>query len=293
MRARARSLRGLLGGVPVALALAASSACELVRPVDPLEAHPDVVAIAVLLVAGETEARMLAVHPHREWKHDVPVITGHLQGPGWTAEFSETVKLTDCGELGAGWQVPSRCLRATLPEAIQPGVEYGLEGVAPLGSFTGETSVPEPSVLVEPAYTLYLSQPSESGLVDIPIRYVAGLETGTLLVDLYDVVEVSDSGELEEIPISQLGPFPTPLANAEADTISVYQDARPLGFHMRLLGIGWNYTNFAKYVGIDPLPRPWPSFGIDGEGVYGYFDGIVGSVARRVFIGQPGRSDRG
>ena len=288
MRARPRTGVGLAAG----LALAASAACEIVRPLDPLEAHPDVVALAVLLVAGESEARILAVHPHRGLNDGPPEITAFLEGPGWTAEFSETISLTSCGALGGSWLVPSNCLRATLPEAIQPGGEYGIRGTAPLGSFTGETSVPELPLLIEPAYTLRLDLPDESGLINVPIRYAVGSETGTILVDLYDVFESSADSTEEEIPVSNLGAFPTTVGIGLADTIAIYQDAKPLSFFLRLLGIGWNYTNFAKYPGIDPLPRPWPSFGIEGEGVYGYFDSIAPSEALRVFVGQPGRSDR-
>ncbi|MDE2761652.1 MAG: hypothetical protein OXQ94_10860 [Gemmatimonadota bacterium] len=286
MRARA------VAGPVVVVALAASSACEIVRPVDPLEAHPDVVALALLLVAGESEARLLAVHPHRDVADSTPEITAFLDGPGWTASFSESVRLPTCGELGGSWLVPSKCLRAKLPEAIEPGGEYGLWGTAPLGSFTGETGVPELPLLVDPANTLRLSMPDTAGLIQIPMRYAVGPETGTVLADLYDVFEISEDGSEEEIPTSHIGAYPVALENAQADTIRIYQDGVRMRLSLRLLGIGWNYTNFAKYPGIDPLPRPWPSFGIEGEGVYGYFDGIAHSETRRVFVGQTGRHDR-
>lgn len=56
-------------------------------------------------------------------------------------------------------------------------------------------------------------------------------------------------------------------------------------FSLRLLGIGWHYTDFVKHIGVDyPLIRPWPSFGIEGEGVYGYFDGATPSRAARVLV---------
>ena len=284
MRARA------VAGPVVVLALAA--ACEIVRPVDPLEAHPDVVALALLLVAGESEARLLAVHPHRDVADGKPEITAYLDGPGWTASFSESVRLPTCGELGGSWRVPSKCFRATLPEPIESGGEYGLWGTAPLGSFTGRTEVPELPLLVNPANTLRLSMPDTAGLIHIPMRYVVGPETGTLLADLYDAVEILEDNTEEEIPISHIGAFPTALEITGVDTISIYQDGVPMRFLLRVLGIGWNYTNFAKYPGIDPLPRPWPSFGIEGEGVYGYLDGIASSEIRRVIVGQPGRHDR-
>jgi len=75
-----------------------------------------------------------------------------------------------------------------------------------------------------------------------------------------------------------------PLEGAEADTVRITYHQRPLRFSLRLLGIGRNYTNFLETEGIFPRPRPWPSFGIEGEGVYGYFDGVVPSRVSRVWI---------
>ena len=57
---------------------------------------------------------------------------------------------------------------------------------------------------------------------------------------------------------------------------------KPLRFSLTLLGIGWKFTNF-RYVE-SPAIRPWPSFGIEGEGVYGYFDGIARSRPARMVV---------
>ncbi len=116
----------------VALALTASPGCETTRP---FELHPDVVALAVLLVVGESEARMLAIHPNRE-AGAAPEVTATLHGPGgWTAAFTDAAGLETC-TLGKRWPSPVKCLRAALPEAIVPTGEYSLRGTAPLGSFT-------------------------------------------------------------------------------------------------------------------------------------------------------------
>ena len=53
---------------------------------------------------------------------------------------------------------------------------------------------------------------------------------------------------------------------------------------MQLLAIGWNYTNFLEKTGLDPVLPPWPGFGIEGEGVYGYFDAMTSSLASRIRI---------
>lgn len=43
-------------------------------------------------------------------------------------------------------------------------------------------------------------------------------------------------------------------------------------------------ASFLENEGIFPLPRPGPSFGIEGEGVYGCLDGVVPSRASRIWV---------
>ncbi|MDE2973420.1 MAG: hypothetical protein OXU64_01685 [Gemmatimonadota bacterium] len=255
------------------LAPAASPACE---PTDGFDLHPDVVALAVLLVAGENEARMLAVHPHRQPGDAAPQIAATLEGPGWKAAFSRTLELEACGGLLPG-PAPSICLGATPPEAIGPGVGYGIRGTAPLGGFTGEMRFPVPPLLVEPADTLRLSwRDVRFRTLSVPIRYQVPADVGTLLAHLYDF-----AGEIplpdHYLPVDR---------GARWGTLTVYPvDVVPVRFSLRLLGIGRHYTDFVKHIGAGhPLPRPWPSFGIEGEGVYGYFDGITPSRAARILV---------
>ena len=259
------------------------SACNFIRPPDPLEAHPDVVSVTILLHAGESEARLLALHPHRPGNAEAPKITATLKGPGWTAAFSNELELESC-TLADDWPGPLRCLGATLPEAIRAAQEYGIDGTAPLGSFNGAMTMPAAPVLVDPADSLRLPAPAEFTGVDIPFRFRMGSDIGTLLADVVDGFETQDDGTETEVNRDHLGDFPTPVEGAEADTVFVYYQDKPLRFSLRLLGIGWNYTNFVAQTGTFPLPQPWPSFGIEGEGVYGYFDGLTPSQAARVWI---------
>ena len=110
-------MRREAGFGPVAvLALTASSACVYS---DSLELHPDMVSLEILLVTGESEARMLAIHPHQA--DAVPDVSARLVGPGWEAAFSETLELKAC----TGARVDSaRCLRAALPEPVRAGADY-------------------------------------------------------------------------------------------------------------------------------------------------------------------------
>ena len=150
-------------------AVAAMPACQ--EDFDPLELHPDVVSLEVLLVGGESEARMLASHPHREGA--IPEVSAHLEGPGWEAAFSETLKLEAC--TVARDVDSARCLRAVLPEPLRAGATYALRGTAPLGSFTGETRVPGRPLMSTD--TLRLSWPDEGEpRLPIPLRYQAGSE---------------------------------------------------------------------------------------------------------------------
>ena len=264
-------------GLLVALTLAASSACEVT---DLSDLHPDAVALAVLLVAGESEARLLAVHPHRQPGDAAPEITASLEGPGWKAAFSETLDLEACGGLLPG-PFPSRCLGAVPPEALRPGVGYGLHGTTPLGSFTGELKLPTLPLLLEPADTLRLPKPAGSGRISIPIRYQVGSDSGTLLSAVLDYFVMHQSGEETEL---QDRYQEVDRGGTEA-TVSIFQYELGVRFSLRLLGIGWHYTDFVKHMDMDhPLLRPWPSFGIEGEGVYGYFDGVTPSRAAQVLV---------
>ena len=241
------------------LTAAFSTSCEVPAPSD---LHPDAVAIYVLLFAGLQEAHMLATHPHRDSWDGAPMVTASLEGPGWTAGFSSANDLSDC-RVYSGWG-PKRCLRAWLPETIRPGVEYGLLGTTPLGPFTGEATVPEKPALLEPGDTSELPLP-DSGKVRVPLRYRIDPATGTLMAHL--VVNSPGRGSVRRTD---------PLDVAGADTIewSVSQAGDPLTILLRLQGIGWNYANWSKHTGGALVPPPWPSFGIEGEEVYGYFDGV-------------------
>ena len=262
------------------LALAATSACEEVF--GPLELHLDVVALGIVLLEGEGEARMLAVHPHREPEEDGPEIVAFIKGAGWEAAFSDTLELEACAgtvELGAA---PARCLRATLPETVRAGTAYALRGTAPLGSFTGETRVPDaPLLLVD---TLHLSWPDTGrSVVFIPLRYRAGSDISVLLFDVRDIFETQEDGTEVELRRRDLGLNPRGVPR-DSTAYTVWIDARekPLRFSLLLTGIGWNLMNFLDTP--NPVLRPWPRFGIEGEGVYGYFDGVVWSGPAQVFV---------
>lgn len=278
MRARA-SFRLV---VPLA-ATVASPACDgFIRPPDPLELDPDVVSVAIMLVAGEREARLLAAHPHRQDDEPPPTLTATLKGPGWTAAFSDTLEVQECTDAW-NWPGPARCFHAVLPEGIRGGERYEIEGTAPLGPFSGEVVLPMTPVLHEPGDSLHLPMPVEYEDHLIPMRYRIGSGVGTLLADVLDAFWLEEDGTETEAQGS-LGYLERPLEGAEADTVRLYYHERPLRFSLRLVGIGWNYTNFLENEGLFPLPKPWPSFGIEGEGVYGYFDGVVPSRVTRVWV---------
>ena len=264
----------------VALEVVAPSAC--IRESDPLDAHPDVVAVEVLLIAGESEARLLAIHPHRHRTAAAPSITATLEGPGWTAIFSDEIDMEACTRADV-WG-PARCLHAALPEPIRPGTGYGIKGTALLGSFRGAMLVPDVPLLFEPADSLLLSGPTGGGPVPLPIRYRTGSGAGTLLAELLDFRRTNDDGTETELNPSNFG-YPRQLRmEQDADTLPIRYRDKPVRFSLRLLGIGWNYTNFLAHVGRFPVPQPWPSFGIEGEGVYGYFDGAAPSRAVHVRV---------
>ena len=261
------------------LMLAAPSACE---QTDGFDLHPDVVALAVLLVGGESEARMLAVHPHRQPGDAAPEISATLEGPGWKAAFSRPLELEACGGLLPG-PFPSVCLGAMPPESIRPEGRYGLRGTTALGSFTGEMRFPTFPRLVEPADTLRLSgRDIQYRRMSIPIGYQVAPDVGALVSEVHDFVAIGPGGVEDRRPDS----YQEVDRERTEGWITVYTyDDPPMRFSLRLLGIGWHYADFVGQVDIDHLLiRPWPRFGIEGEGVYGYFDGVTPSRAARVLV---------
>ena len=277
--------RDLWRAAIVLAAVASAPACDgYIRSDDPLEAHPDVVSVAILLVAGESEARLLAIHPHRPWRGAPPRIAATLEGPGWTVAFSGATEIESCARV-LDLLGPAVCRSAELPEPIRPDTQYRIAGTAPLGSFHGEMVVPAAPLLVAPADTVRLAPPANNSVVEIATRYEADAGIGTLLAEALDVIWTEGDGSETE---GDLGSFPQPLdGTARADTVVVfyydYYDT-PIRFSMRLLGLGWEYTHFLAQRGSFPVPRPWPAFGIEGEGVYGYFAGAAASRAVQVQI---------
>lgn len=271
---------------PLGSALLLSAACDgFIRPPDPLEADPDVVTVAIMLVAGESFARMLAVHPHRALTDSPPAVDAMLQGPGWTAPLSETLPVDSCTAIGSDrWPGPATCFRASLPEAIRPGVRYGIEGTALPGTFTGSVVVPATLVLLEPGDTLTLPPPSQERDVEVVVRYRTSPDIGTVRAEIPSAFETSDDGAEVEVDTGPFDLIPSTLKGAGTDTLSLRYRDRPMRVSLRLLGIGWNYTNFVNYTSSFPLPEPWPGFGIDGEGVYGYFAAAAPSRAVEIRV---------
>ena len=262
-------------GWAVVSALVAASAC--IEDFGPLELHPDVVWLEVLLVAGEREARMLAIHPHREPEDDAPEVDARLRGPGWESAFAETLELQACTDADVD---PAECLRATLPEPVRAGATYGLLGTAPLGSFTGEARMPDPPLMLTD--TLRLSWPEEGEQLPVRLRYRAGPDIGALSVDVRDVFETREDGTEVELDVHHLRSGPGGLdPAATAGTVRIRVREKPLRFSLTLLGVGWNRRNMFI---LGPVLRPWPVFGIEGDGVYGYFDGVTRSRAAHVFV---------
>jgi hypothetical protein len=271
------SARGL-----AVLAATAAAGCDYIAPPDPLELDPDVVSIAIVLAAGQSEAFLLAGHPHRPALDPPPDVSATLLGPGWEAPFSDTMDLEHhCGGGPTDWPMPMVCLRAPLPEPIRERTAYKLEGTTTKGPFTGSTVVPSAPEILSPADTFRLAATRDSeNWRRIPIRYRTPDDVGTLRGEMLAVLSDSTGTETEWI-----GVWPYDLdVSASADTLYIDRDERLQRGWLHLLGIGWQYTNFLE--ASDRHDRQ-PSFGIEGEGVYGYFDGSARSRPLNVIVGDP------
>ena len=260
-------------GLAVLTALAAPGGC--IPPPDPLELDPDVISIASVLVAGEEQAHLLAGHPHRAAYDRPPRVAASLVGPGWRIAFAPAGGLGGCRGGPIDLSFPKVCLRAVLPERIREETTYRLEGEGPKGSFTGETVVPPAPTLLEPGDTVWLPDSVHS----IPIRYRASREVGTLRPEMF-----ADFGSGSAwIPVD---PESLDLdGRTEKVWISGYDRRRIVRASLSLLGIGWHYTNFRR---LHRTRLPWPSVGVSGEGVYGYFDGSAKSRSIQVELEEDG-----
>lgn len=259
----------LVRGLLAATAVAVTSGCELFA--EPHDLDTDVVVLSLLLESGERTAEMVASHPHRERDEAPPDISATLEGSGWTAEFTGTGEW-ECGDrrhFGA-----STCLGASLPEAVVPG-RYRVRGTTPLGPFTGEATVPGmPSPTAD---TLRVPVPDTAELVFIPLEYLeyqVDSATAALLVDIRRDLRSGVSWSL----FSELGdslPWHYPW------------EERDLAIDLRARAVGRNYTDWFRRTGGELLLPPWPSFGIEGEGAYGYFDGISPPSGWVHIVGEP------
>jgi len=263
-------------GLVVLAAILSPGGCDFIAPPDPLALDPDFINIAILLVAGEGRAHMLVGHPHRRASAQPPRVTADLVGADWRAEFTTAADQSACSSSLPNLPFPKICLRAVLPEPIRAGARYKLEGEGPKGSFTGETMVPPAPRVSDPADTVWV--PDSIHALRIPIRYRSSLETGTLRPEMF--LTLRDSTGAEESVRMWVSPWLLEVGG-ESDTLRVGWDRTRTIRHgsLHLLAIGWHYTEFQR---LRDTRFPWPRVGVEGEGVYGYFDGSTKS--RRVHI---------
>ena len=161
------------------MATLAPIGCDYIATPDPLALDPDVISVAIILVAGETRAHLLAGYPHRPVADPPPKVSASLIGPGWRTAFAHEADPEDgCGGGPTDWPMPMACFKAALPEPIREKATYKLEGEGPKGMFYGETVVPPAPLILHPGDTLWL--PDSIRSIRIPIRYRASPEVGTL-----------------------------------------------------------------------------------------------------------------
>lgn len=278
-----------------ALALVAALGCELP---DPSSSDPNWVAIASLLEVGEREAYILARYYHSDaWERPPvgqPAIAVSLEGPGWTVPLADTAARWICGPLGYFdvadlEEEEDVCLRGTLPEAIRSGVDYRLSGMTEHGPFTGRTVVPQPPLLLEPESDTVRFRAEDmggwGGGMWVPVRYRFGPDVGTRFGEM--------GGTATPFRTTELVGAESGRVSFDPDTFLYSPEPVAVPVPMRLAGVGLNYTRFVENtertsIEADYLVlRPWPETGIEGEGVYGYFDGVSYSRTVTVVVDFP------
>lgn len=258
----------------VLTAMLAPAACDYFASPDEL-GDPDVISIAMVLVAGESEAHLLAGRPFLGRFDPPPRVAATLIGPGWRAAFThKTDPKEGCGRGPTIWAIPLVCLNATLPEPIREEVTYRLEGTGPKGSFTGETTVPAAPVILAPAGTVWLPRSKSVVRLRLPIRYAAPPEVGVLRPEVFQTV--GNSTGTDSRWVGGLLPRELDLDDQEVTLVWSYTPSLRLA-SLHLLGIGRQYGHFWKKWTSFERSVKWPSVGLSGEGVYGYFDGSAKS----------------
>jgi len=265
-------------GLVVLIAMGTPGGCSYVASPESL-LDPDVISIAIVLAAGESQAHLLAGSPHLGRFDPPPKVTAGLIGPGWRAEFTQETDPKDgCGGGPTDWPIPKVCLKAVLPEPIREQVSYKLVGKGPKGSFTGETVVPSAPLILEPRDTVWL--PDSTNVARIPIRYRAPPEVGTMRPEVFRTDgngTGTESGWIRVLPRT---------LNPEGHDTAVWEYTLRLQWaSLHVLGIGQHYTHFWKLRGGSGL---WPKTGISGKGVYGYFDGSARSRPIRILLDNGG-----
>ena len=253
----------------VLIGLTAPAGCDYLAPSERL-VDPEAISIALVLLAGERHAHLLAGHPFLHRSDPPPEITATLIGPGWRATFAHrTDPQAGCGRRPDDWPIPMVCLNAVLPEPILEETAYQLEGSGPKGPFTGEAVVPAAPLVLDPVDTVWL--PSSTVVVEIPIRYRAPPEVGTLRPEVFQTVRDGGGSESRWIRV-----FPRELlVNARRDIVVWQYTPRLERASLHLLGIGTNYSHFWR---MHESRLRWERAGISGEGVYGYFAGSARSL---------------
>ena len=182
------------------MAILAPGGCDYIAPPDPLALDPDVISIAIVLVAGESQAHLLAGHPHRPASDPPPRVTATLVGADWRIAFTSARDQSDCRGGPTDLPFPKICLQAVLPEQIREGATYKLEGEGPKGSFTGETVVPAAARVLDPGDTVWL--PDSIRTIRIPTRYRAPPEVGMLRPEMFATFSDSTGTESRWISVS-------------------------------------------------------------------------------------------
>ncbi len=241
---------------------------------------PDVISIAMVLVAGEDQAHLLAGRPLAGRFDPPPKVTATLIGPGWRVAFTRGTDLEEgCGGGPTNWPMPMVCLNATLPEPIREEVTYRLGGRGPKGSFSGVTTVPAAPTIQAPVDTVWL--PGPVSLIRIPIRYHVLPDVGTLRPQ---VLQTAADGTGSESKWKRVSPSELDADGREA-TVAWHFERNFQRASLHLLGMGQRYTYFWEF---GRKRVRWPKAGLAGKGVYGYFDGSAKSRAIEIRLVDEG-----
>lgn len=272
----------------LAAGTASLAACNLVRPSEPAELDPDVIAVQAVIFAGSSSPHAIVGFPHRAGGPP-PSIGLELWAQGSGPRIGAFDMGEACDPSGRGFGVYT-CVSATLPAPLQSGMTYRLVAVGPGGVIEGTATVPEPPVIVSPARDTVIEWDGQFlpiATIDLTVEAPAAVHMFAVAVS--DLIVTPEDGppRLDCAFFEQPARMRIPVQDVvrlefhSLHCSGFFQPWNEITFLVRLVGFDAAYASFAA-ANEHEILHGTRSFGITGAA--GVFAGAAGSEPLRITI---------